>query len=209
MIIPTGDHLLAVHMRIRETYPRSVPAGRIDPAKIRSIMETPFMEVFGHKKYDTIYRQAACLMEEIVRLHPFPDGNKRTALLVTYLFLRTNGIRMAVPLDAVRFTVGVARDLSSTGEEMDRLVDRMAAWIEDRCATTQKDAGAKASRYVTRPARKMLLLALTGIGCMHARRQVRGWLAMDTHPDGAIGMRDTVRLLFRLALDSRRAGYSR
>ena len=30
----------------------------------------------------------------LVRNHPFIDGNKRTAFLATYVFLRTNGLRL-------------------------------------------------------------------------------------------------------------------
>ncbi len=44
--------------------------------------------------------KAAVLMEELIRWHIFVDGNKRTGLLATCLYLNNNNILMAVPLIA-------------------------------------------------------------------------------------------------------------
>ena len=51
-------------------------------------------------------------MESLVRNHPFADGNKRTALIVTYLFLLRSGYRFRRPMTIVgpfeRMILGVA-----------------------------------------------------------------------------------------------------
>ena len=41
--------------------------------------------------YDSLIGEAAALMESLANNHPFVDGNKRTALAITDIFLRLNG----------------------------------------------------------------------------------------------------------------------
>ena len=130
MIKITAAQIAEVHQIIQTTYPNGVTSGRVDQSKLDSIAEKPFTKVYGHAHYDTIFKQAACLMEGIIRLHPFTDGNKRTALLATYAFLLMNKNYMAIPLDVVRFMVNVAQDDIRTEEEADELNNHMADWLE-------------------------------------------------------------------------------
>lgn len=41
--------------------------------------------------YDTLIEEAAALLESLVQIHPFVDGNKRVAFAVVDVFLRING----------------------------------------------------------------------------------------------------------------------
>ncbi len=41
--------------------------------------------------YDTLIDEAAALLESLVQIHPFVDGNKRVAFAVMDVFLRING----------------------------------------------------------------------------------------------------------------------
>ena len=41
--------------------------------------------------YPTLLEKAAVLLERLTRNHPLPDGNKRTAFLLTEMFLEING----------------------------------------------------------------------------------------------------------------------
>jgi len=41
--------------------------------------------------YDTLIHEAAALLESLVEIHPFLDGNKRVAFAVVDVFLRING----------------------------------------------------------------------------------------------------------------------
>ena len=41
--------------------------------------------------YPTLREKAAILLERLARNHPLPDGNKRTAFLMTARFLEVNG----------------------------------------------------------------------------------------------------------------------
>jgi death-on-curing protein len=47
--------------------------------------------------YRSISRKAAALTESLARNHGFIDGNKRSALLTLYLFLRRSGYELTVP----------------------------------------------------------------------------------------------------------------
>ncbi len=41
--------------------------------------------------YDNIFDKAAALLQSLLKNHPFVDGNKRTALTSTGIFLKING----------------------------------------------------------------------------------------------------------------------
>ena len=168
-------------------------------------MEKPFREIYGHKKYDTIYQQAACLMEGIIRLHPFPDGNKRTALLMTSLFMQVNNVYMVVPMDVVRFMIEVADDDANTEDCIDALICKISRWLEERSAVDEAGFDTKLSLYVTRPVWKVVLLTLSGIGIIFARRMLRKWLAIDTHPEYTRGGHDMIRLILFLVSRNKRA----
>jgi death on curing protein len=88
---------------------------------------------FGEvESYPTLLQKAAVMLERLTCNHPLPDGNKRTAFVLTGLFLRANGM----PLRGSQPDVDVA------------LVERVAAgeagheqilqWLSARVA----DAGA-------------------------------------------------------------------
>ncbi len=69
------------------------------------------------------HRLAACYAVAIAKNHPFVDGNKRTAFLAAYVFLRENGWRLtAAQADVVVRMLGVA---SGTVDE-----ERLAEWFE-------------------------------------------------------------------------------
>ena len=178
--------------------------GYIDRQKIASITSTTFSIMYGQPLYDTIFKQAASLMERIIRLHPFPDGNKRTALLTTYSFLAINDHYMIVPLDTIRFMVSIADNRGSTEEEVGELNSNIAAWLEARTAKTETEYQNLFIKYLTKPIRNLFLISLTGVGIIYARRKLRRWLASDMHPEYAANMGKTISFLFSLTLETGR-----
>jgi len=54
-------------------------------------VESPQREVYGYEPHKTLLEKAAALMYNINTLHPFVDGNKRTAYVATNIFLELNG----------------------------------------------------------------------------------------------------------------------
>ena len=69
-----------------------------------SIFEKTRLQFMGLELYPTATKKAAVLFEGIIRLHPFIDGNKRTALAVAQEFLVENNLIFLIPITAVRFT---------------------------------------------------------------------------------------------------------
>ncbi len=57
----------------------------------------------GKKQYRTTLDKAGAILYSIVHGHSFSDGNKRTGLLTTYLFLLYNGYSLVVPKNTTHF----------------------------------------------------------------------------------------------------------
>jgi death-on-curing protein len=73
--------------------------------------------------YPDLWSKAAALMHSLIRNHPFVDGNKRTALAATGIFLELNGYALTASNEAVlAFTRRVAVGGMALAE--------MAAWLE-------------------------------------------------------------------------------
>jgi death-on-curing protein len=83
--------------------------------------------------YPTILEKAAILLERLARNHPLPDGNKRTAFLLTGLFLEVNGspLRGAKPDVDVPIVERVAA--GQVGHQ------EILAWLSKRTAHAGSD----------------------------------------------------------------------
>ena len=144
-------------------------------------------------------------MEGIIRLHPFPDGNKRTALLTVYSLFTINNYYLVVPLDVILFMVNIARNMGSASSENAELVETIAVWLEARTATGPPEYYKLLHKYITKPIWKLILLSLTGIGFIYSRRKIRHWLASDTHPEYSKDIHSTLRFFFALMRMSTRS----
>ncbi len=82
-----GDYLAAAAEILGVSEERL--ARRLELAE--SALAVPFA-CFGEEgAYPMLELKAAVLLERLVRNHPLPDGNKRTALAMTIDFLQQNG----------------------------------------------------------------------------------------------------------------------
>ena len=74
--------------------------------------------------YETFSEQAAALLQSFCMNHPFVDGNKRVALLVTVYFIRINGFSSkASNMDFKSF---ILNDVIQNKME----IKEIAAWIK-------------------------------------------------------------------------------
>ena len=81
---PTIEEVVTIHdVAVREA---GGSMGLRDAGALDSALMRPQL---GY--YNDILEEAAALMESLAMNHPFVDGNKRTAFLVTDTFLRKNG----------------------------------------------------------------------------------------------------------------------
>jgi death-on-curing protein len=83
--------------------------------------------------YPTLLEKAAVLLERLARNHPLPDGNKRTAFIVTGLFLEANGrpLQGAAPDVDVPHVERVAAGEANPTEIID--------WLQTRTSTKPSD----------------------------------------------------------------------
>jgi death-on-curing protein len=66
-----------------------------NPNGLESALARPFATFDNQDLHSTIIDKAAALLESIITNHPFVDGNKRTAYVITRLFLMENGYEIA------------------------------------------------------------------------------------------------------------------
>ena len=77
----------------------------------------------GKDLYPTIFAKAASLLVSLVLNHAFVDGNKRTGVVSTLVFLEVNGYRLKVSADELFDTmIGVVS--KKIGQ------DQIAKWLE-------------------------------------------------------------------------------
>ena len=94
--VPTPDDFVvaaAVILQTSEEAIRQLP--RLHLAE--SALAAPFAGYDETEAYPSLLDKAAVLIDRIARNHPLPDGNKRTALAITILFLERNGRPWASP----------------------------------------------------------------------------------------------------------------
>ncbi|HWQ99772.1 MAG TPA: type II toxin-antitoxin system death-on-curing family toxin [Candidatus Methylomirabilis sp.] len=93
-------------MSFNEPFP---PFSSRYPGKLESAIEAPMRSFGGVLMYKTLEEQAAVLFYELTKLHPFENGNKRMAVVSTFIFLYLNDRWLMVTHDELYQTaIGVA-----------------------------------------------------------------------------------------------------
>ena len=102
--------------------------GLRDPGLLESAVARPQASFDGEDLYPALWLKAAALMHSLVKNHPFVDGNKRTAVTATGIFLGLNGHPLTASNEEIlRFAIQVA------AEEME--LERIAAWLQTHSTT--------------------------------------------------------------------------
>lgn len=119
-----NEVVLAIHKQQLAEHGGS--SGVRDEGLLASALARP-QNLFNYEPDDaSIPRLAACYAFGLARNHPFLDGNKRVALVVSLLFLKLNGIDLSAPMEE-RYQVFMALADGSMGE------DELSAWFERYC----------------------------------------------------------------------------
>ncbi|MDO4712764.1 MAG: type II toxin-antitoxin system death-on-curing family toxin [Candidatus Saccharibacteria bacterium] len=88
-----------------------------DIGRLEAVVATQHQEVFGRELYPTLHEKAAALLRGIIADHPFVDGNKRTAMLASMVFLELNGQRIVARKGEIEdFAVIVATNRPSVAD---------------------------------------------------------------------------------------------
>jgi death-on-curing protein len=198
--------LLELYNIVKTKFPETTSHGKPNYNLIKLIVEKPSLKLYGdNEKYDTVFKKAACLLEGIVRLHPFPDGNKRTALLTTFSYLQANKYYLVIPLDTVRFLVNVAQNPANTEEEIDGLIIKIANWLEKRTGKSKEAHDKNIKKYVLNPLLGLLVISLTGIGLFYTSRKLDEWFSTKMHPEYKKDMNEIIKFLINTINDSKKA----
>ncbi len=122
----TPQEVLFIHARLIDT--TGGEHGIRDLGLLESAVARPQATFDGADLYPNLFLKTAALMESLSQNHPFVDGNKRTAITATAMFLRLNGyILQTTNEELERFTMMVV------GERP--LLESIAAWFKAISAT--------------------------------------------------------------------------
>ena len=118
----TPEQVLFIHSRlVTET---GGSHGLRDLALLESAVARPRATFDSKELYPDLFTKAAALMDSLINNHPFLDGNKRTGITATGLFLRINGWKLtASSEELVVCTMRVAVE----GLEIDELTNWLRA----------------------------------------------------------------------------------
>jgi death-on-curing protein len=101
------EEILRLHFQVIKDFGGS--HGVRDEGRLLSVAAAPIQHAFGNEQYLTVYEKAAVYLRNIIKDHPFIDGNKRTAVTVAAIFLiRNNEKIIATPKELEDFAVLVA-----------------------------------------------------------------------------------------------------
>lgn len=103
----TTEQVLFIHSRIIDE--TGGAHGVRDIGLLQSAVARPQTTFGGKDLYPDVFSKAAALLESLARNHPFVDGNKRTAIIATGIFLGMNDFQLEAPQkELVRFTLNMA-----------------------------------------------------------------------------------------------------
>lgn len=179
----TEEDLLFLHNIVEEKF--KVFTGVKDQGLVKAISERPNQILYGKfAPFDDIFTKAASLMEGIIRMHPFYDGNKRTALLAVIAYLELNGYTMVVPLSAVRFTVKIAKTMKNEPDDTAKLIRKIGKWIAKLSAKNEDKRAIswKIILHFILPLIGLMPLTFISFGLL-GQFVIGRWMAFDIYPE--------------------------
>ena len=124
MIRLTEQQVLSVHtMMIKST---GGSDGVRDMGLLQSALNAPFQSFGGKDIYPSLLSKAAAMCRSVISNHPFVDGNKRTGIHLTLIFLEINGI-------CLEYTQKELVDLSLGVAAGNYDVDYIFNWLSEHC----------------------------------------------------------------------------
>jgi death-on-curing family protein len=144
----TAEEVEGIHWKLVEDFAGSSdpvePPGVRDRTMLESATFRPQTSNSGVLKYPTVPMAAAALFHSLVLNHAFHNGNKRTALVATLVFLERNNYILETTDSALfRFVIRIAQHDLVGGrygaDEADREVYEISRWICDNARPTRSE----------------------------------------------------------------------
>jgi death-on-curing family protein len=200
----TVRDFINIHLLIERDFKFKLGGGVRDRDVLETIVERPKHGFYSTDPFSDVFTKAASIFEGIVCWQPFVDGNKRTALVITRVYLAEHGYSFFIPLSAVRFTVQIAKSKPETQVEIDRRFKYITRWIRRHSARPRTFlATVKFYLHVGYPIRTMVFLALHGFNAQMSWLLFR-WFAFDIYPEYRADLHKMMVLLMQLDADSLR-----
>lgn len=98
-----------------------------DPNSLDMAVNLIQSTVLGEEAYPSIYEKAAMLMIQIIKKHPFGNGNKRTGFMAAVVFLNINGYELILQYEEA---ISIVVDIATFSGEFDFLKDTVTNLIQ-------------------------------------------------------------------------------
>lgn len=106
--------------------------GYMSKGMVASCMEWTKTEVYNYIPFPGLLKRAAAMTYAYITFHPFADGNKRTALMVTSFFLFINGYSLQITDDSPDFALQVAQRCSDDRHNPTEEIERISDWLRPK-----------------------------------------------------------------------------
>lgn len=180
MLRLTAEHITQIHSVLESEFP-TMTRGFEKPGMVESVIDKINREFVDTGKED-IFLEAATMMEAITRWHIFTDGNKRTGLTTAYTLLYINDFYLAIPIDAVKFTVDVASTLDNDPESTEKLIKEISLWLRKYTSTDVGEFAGKIWKYSLWPTIKLSMMDALHFK-KYAERKKREYFMIKGHED--------------------------
>jgi death-on-curing protein len=157
--------------------------GIINEGFIDEIAKKPDLIISGIEIYDNIYEKGASLLELAIRLHPFVDGNKRTALMTLSQYLWENNYFILLPMSSTRRMILIANSINQDEDSVNHLVRKTAKWVKRYTINLEKPSIIK----IVFSQKEILLMAILLKIKIYpiAIKLLSTWFAYDIYPNNS------------------------
>lgn len=102
--------------------------GVLSDSSLEMIIEQPQQIVFGQELYPSIWLKAAFILQKIAKKHAFRDGNKRTAIMASLVFLSINGYQ-PISEDLINNSDDFVLSVTNSPDTEDTMLE-ISKWLE-------------------------------------------------------------------------------
>src|SRR4051812_41717858 len=110
-------------------YLHALEVGPHVPLRDRGLLESavarPQQSAFGEDAYATVHLKAAAMLQSLAQNQAFEDGNKRVAVLPTFVFLELNGLPVITTDDAI---VALMTEIAVVSLGVEQIASRLLEW---------------------------------------------------------------------------------
>lgn len=123
-----STHIIKIHNILVDVY--KISNGYADKGKLDSLLyKIDFLDD------DDILKRSSILLEGLIRLHAFTDGNKRTALESVKTYLNLNDYYLILPLSTVAFSYKIANTQEIDPKSNEHLINEITKWLKIFCVS--------------------------------------------------------------------------